>query len=154
MKITKSSSNPRYCHEFIVPEDAVDQNGHVNNVVYVQWMQDVATLHFDAIGGTRAQQKAGAAWVVRSHKITYLKPAFAGEAVTAQTWVSNFRRALSLRCYRFLRKCDDTLLAEAQTDWVLVDVKRGRPMKIPDEIRTLLSIADNNKQPQRFIQIP
>ena len=54
INMTESNSSATYRHEFTVPESAVDQNGHVNNVVYVQWMQDVAVLHSDAVGGTRA----------------------------------------------------------------------------------------------------
>ena len=72
-----------YRHVFTVPDSATDQNGHVNNVVYVQWMQDVAILHFGASGGAKAMHGAGATWVARSHRIEYLKPAFAGEGVTA-----------------------------------------------------------------------
>jgi len=125
---------------FTVPESAVDQNGHVNNVVYVQWMQDVGIFHFDAIGGTRATADAGATWVARSHKIEYLKPAFAGEEVTAVTWIANFRRARSLRRYRFPREGDGTLLAEGETDWVFVDASNGRPRKIPDEILRLIPL--------------
>ena len=85
-----------YRHHFTVPESAVDQNGHVNNVVYVQWMQDVAILHYEAAGGTQAMEEAGATWVARSHHIEYLKPVYAGEDVIALTWVENLRRVRSL----------------------------------------------------------
>jgi acyl-CoA thioester hydrolase len=77
--MTESNSNTIYRYEFTVPESAVDQNGHVNNVVYVQWMQDVAILHANATGGTRAMHAAGGTWVVHSHKVEYLSPAFADE---------------------------------------------------------------------------
>ena len=143
MNTTESHSSAIYRHVFTVPKSAVDQNGHVNNVTYVQWMQDVAILHSDATGGTRAMHRAGATWVVRSHKIEYLKPAFAGEEVTALTWVVNFRRVRSLRRYRFLRQRDNTLLARGETEWVLVDARSGRPQKIPDEIIRLLPLVEN-----------
>ena len=65
-----------YRYEITVPKSAVDINGHVNNVVYVQWMQDVAVLHSDTVGGTRAMHAVGGTWVVHSHKIEYLSPAF------------------------------------------------------------------------------
>ena len=51
------------CNVFTVPESVVDQNGHVNNVAYVQWMQDVAVQHADAVGGTRATHAVGATGV-------------------------------------------------------------------------------------------
>ena len=129
-----------YRHQFTVSDNEVDQNGHVNNVVYIQWMQDVATLHFDELGGTRAMQEAGATWVVRSHNIEYLKPVFAGEDVIALTWVVSFRRVRSLRRYRFLRQRDNVLLARGETDWIFVDVTSGRPRRIPDEVSGLLPL--------------
>jgi len=142
--MTEPNSNSIYRHVFTVPDSALDQNGHVNNVVYIQWMQDVATLHFDASGGTRAMHGTGAAWVARAHKIEYLKPTFAREDVAALTWVVNFRRVRSLRRYRFLRHRDGTLLAEGETDWVFVDAASGRPRRIPDEITRLIPLVEND----------
>jgi acyl-CoA thioester hydrolase len=121
-------------HEFTVGKDALDEIGHVNNVVYVQWMQDVATLHSDAAGCTAATKSADAVWVVRSHKIEYLRPAFAGDPVAALTWVENFRRVASLRKYTFVRTSDDTILAKGETDWVFVDARSGRPRIIPQDV--------------------
>ena len=123
-----------YRHRFTVPDSAVDQNGHVNNVVYVQWMQDVAVLHYEAAGGTQAMEDAGATWVARSHHIEYLKPVYAGEDVIALTWVESLRRVRSLRCYQFRRQSDDVLLAKGETDWVFVDIATGRPKAVTDDI--------------------
>ena len=61
--MTDANSSSIYRHAFTTTPDAVDQNGHVNNVIYVQWMQDVAILHSEATGGTQATQTAGATWV-------------------------------------------------------------------------------------------
>ena len=69
-----------YRYELTVPEDAVDVNGHVNNLEYLRWMQDAAILHSDSQGCTKATTAAGATWVVRTHRVEYLRPAFAGEA--------------------------------------------------------------------------
>ena len=123
-----------YRHRFTVPESAVDQNGHVNNVVYVQWMQDVAVLHYEAAGGSKAMEDAGATWVARSHHIEYLKPLYAGEEVVALTWVENLRRVRSLRRYQFLRQKDNVLLAKGETDWVFIDIASGRPRVILEDI--------------------
>lgn len=121
-------------HEFTVGKDALDEIGHVNNVVYVQWMQNVAKLHSDAVGCTVATRDADAVWVVRSHKVEYLRPAVAGDRVAALTWVENFRRAASLRKYTFVRMSDDTVLAKGETDWVFVDACSGRPRIIPQNV--------------------
>ncbi len=137
-------ANPIYTYQFTVPSAAVDQNGHVNNVMYVQWMQDIAVRHYDFIGGTAPMQAVGATWVVREHKIEYLLPAFAGEQIEAQTWVVNIRRVRSLRRYRFVRKPDGQLLVRGETDWVFVNVKTGQLGRIPKEVAqvfTLLSQA-------------
>ena len=128
-----------YRHHFTVPESAVDENGHVNNVVYVQWMQDVAVLHFDETGGGQLMRDAGATWVARSHYIEYLKPIYAGEDVIALTWVENLRRVRSLRRYQFLRQSDNVLLAWGETDWVFVDIINGSPIYVPEEITRLFN---------------
>jgi acyl-CoA thioester hydrolase len=125
---------------FTIPESALDQNGHVNNVSYVQWMQDIAVRHYDFMGGTKPTQELGATWVVSTHKIEYLKPAYVGDEIEAQTWVANIRRARSLRKYRFLRRSDQVLLVRGETDWVFVDAKTGRPCRIPAEIVKVLCL--------------
>jgi len=134
MKRHEPPSTGVFRHQFTVPDSAVDQNGHVNNVVYVQWMQDVAVLHYEAAGGNQAMLDAGATWVARSHHIEYLKPVFAGEDVMALTWVENLRRVRSLRCYQFRRQSDNVLLAKGETDWVFVNIATGRPQAIAEDI--------------------
>jgi len=147
LRMTESNSSSVYRHAFTTAQDAADQNGHVNNVIYVQWMQDVAILHSEATGGTQATHASGATWVARSHKIEYLKPAFANEAVVALSWVVDFRRVRSLRRYRFLRQSDNTLLARGETDWVFVDAQSGRPRTIPDEVIRLFSLVTKDEEP-------
>jgi acyl-CoA thioester hydrolase len=122
-----------YSKTFIIPESSIDENGHVNNVAYVQWMQDIAVEHYSSIGGVNAQG-ADATWVVREHRIEYLLPAFAGEEIEIRTWVENIRRVRSLRKYEFARKSDGKILVKGETDWVFVDVNSGRPLAIPDEV--------------------
>ena len=136
-----------YIHEFLIPESALDQNGHVNNVVYVQWMQGVAILHSEATGGTQATNSIGATWFVRSHNIEYLTPALAGDQVILQTWVVDFRRATSLRRYRFIRKKDKKLLAKGETEWVFVDIKSGRPRTIPAEVQITFPLIGKDDEP-------
>jgi acyl-CoA thioester hydrolase len=133
-------ATPVFTYAFTIPSDAVDENGHVNNVVYVQWMQDAAVRHYTFIGGVPPTQALGATWVVREHKIEYLLPAYAGEEIEAQTWVVDIRRARSLRRYRFVRKADGRVLVRGETDWVLVEAQTGRPLRIPEEIAGLFNL--------------
>ncbi len=132
-------------HEFDVSGDAIDQNGHVNNVVYIQWMQDVAIKHSEHTGGTSASHSIGCTWVVRSHKIDYLSPAFANDRIEATTWVVDFRRARSLRRYKFTRKSDSKVLASGETEWVFVDIETGRPRAIPANVKACYPLLPDYK---------
>ena len=122
-------------HEFTVPKTVIDGNGHVNNVVFVQWMQDVATQHFESLAGADAMKSAGAMWVARSHTIEYFAPAFVGDRIQVTTWVASFSRVRSLRHYEFVRASDGKLLVKSQTDWVFVRASDGRPCSIPEAIK-------------------
>lgn len=143
-------TNHAFRHDFVVQEEALDENNHVNNVVYLQWMQNIATMHSDALGGTQAMHEAGAAWVVRSHRIDYLSPAFANEEVTGITWITSFKRVRSTRRYRFLRASDHKLLAQGETDWVLIDARTGRPRKIPESITSKFPLFPGPEEPWEF----
>jgi acyl-CoA thioester hydrolase len=133
-------SNPIFTIEFTIPETAIDQLGHVNNVIYVQWMQDIAVRHYEYVSGTAPMQAAGAIWLVREHHIEYLQPAFAGEVIEVQTWVANIRRVRSLRKYRFVHKSDGQILVKGETDWVFVNLKSMRPIRIPDEVINVFTL--------------
>ena len=137
----KVLQEPIYSFEFTILENAVDENGHVNNVNYVQWMQDAAVRHYEAMGGRQITIDLGASWVVRSHTIEYLRPAFAGERVKVLTWVANMRRVRSLRRYQFIRAKDQKLLVRGETDWVFVDANTGAPRAIPEEVISLFTLV-------------
>jgi acyl-CoA thioester hydrolase len=128
-----------YSRSFRIPADVIDENGHANNVAYVQWMQDIAVEHYASIGGIEAQGR-DATWFVQEHRIEYFLPAFAGEGIEIRTWVENIRRVRSLRKYEFVRKSDGKVLVKGETDWVFVDSKTGRPLPIPDEVAKVFSI--------------
>jgi acyl-CoA thioester hydrolase len=126
-----------YEYDFAVPPDAIDANGHMNNVEYVRWMQEAAVRHFSSLGGNALMDAAGATWVVRSHHVEYLRPAMANEDLRVRTWVEDFRRVMSKRKYEFVRAADGTLLARGETEWVFVVATTGRPKSIPDDIQKL-----------------
>jgi acyl-CoA thioester hydrolase len=129
-----------YTHHLTVPQSAIDANGHVNNVMYVQWMQEAAIAHSDAVGGTEATRKLGekgATWVVRRHEIEYRRPAMLGDQIEVRTWIIDCRRVSSRRGYEFHRPSDGVLLERGQTDWVLLDLATLHPLQIPDEIQHL-----------------
>lgn len=147
MATMDSAAKGIYRHEFTVQPSSVDGNGHVNNVEYVKWMQDVAMMHSDSVGCTRATEAAGATWVVRSHRIEYLRPAFAGDRLAVLTWVCNFRKVRSARRYKFLRTTDGAILAEGETDWVFVDATAGRPRSIPESVSSVFELLPDEPAP-------
>ena len=130
-----------YSKLITIPRSAIDENGHVNNVAYVQWMQEIAIEHYASIGGIEAQGRE-ATWFVREHKIEYLLPAFDGEEIEIKTWVENTRRVRSLRKYEFVRKSDGNVLVKGETDWVFVDAKTGRPLPIPERVAGVFSLNE------------
>ena len=119
-----------------VPAEAIDENGHVNNVAYLQWMNEIAQLHFEALGGPDVIALLGAFWVARSHRIEYLRPVLKGDRLTLKTWISSLRGARSHRGYQF--EVGDLQVADGETEWVLVDIETGRPRKIPLEMCALI----------------
>ena len=120
-------------HRLTVPGEVIDGNGHVNNVAYLQWMQEVAILHFTALGGTEMMTEHRASWVARSHRIEYLRPAFSGEELLVRTWIASMDRVKSLRRYEFVR--GRSAIAKGETVWVFIDAETGGPKKIPEEMK-------------------
>ena len=131
-----------YSKTITIPGSAIDENGHVNNVTYVQWMQDIAVEHYSSIGGIEAQGP-DATWVVREHRIEYLLPALAGEEIEIRTWVENILRVRSLRKYQFIRKADGKTLVKGETDWVFMDVKTASPRAVPEAVAKIFSTTDS-----------
>src|ERR1700719_3814041 len=131
---------------FPIPGEAIDELGHVSNLKYIAWMQEIAIQHSVARGWPAERYlQSGAVWVVRSHFITYLRPAFEAETITLQTWVAEIKQRSSLRKYLVLRTNDQNVLVEAETNWVYVDQKRGRPTRIPEDLRTAFDIHPDPK---------
>ena len=121
---------------FLIPGDAIDELGHVSNLKYITWMQEIAIQHSAAQGWpVERYLQNGAVWVVRSHFVTYVRPAFAGETITIQTWVAEIKPRSSLRGYLFFRTNDQSVLVEAETNWVYIDRQSGRPLRIPNDLR-------------------
>ena len=85
---------PGFSWKFTVPAEVIDAYGHVNNVAYVQWMQDVAIRHTQSVGGDVVADEAGIIWVVKSHEVEYLRQTFEGEALRVETFIEDTEREL------------------------------------------------------------
>jgi acyl-CoA thioester hydrolase len=146
-------SGPRvHSKRFPVPADAIDQQGHVSNLAYVAWMQDLAIEHSAAAGWPMERYLAlGAGWVVRSHFIEYLRPAFAADVIEAHTWVPEFTRRSTPRRFLFLRQADRQPLARAETRWVFVDLTTGRRRPLPDELLAAFEPLPDDAEVRRLL---
>jgi acyl-CoA thioester hydrolase len=135
------SLTPIYSKTIVITESVIDENGHVNNVAYVQWMQDIAVEHYSFLGGLEVQKPFGT-WFIREHKVEYLLPAFMGDRIEIRTWVENVRRVQSLRKYEFVRESDDKIVVKGETEWVFVDTNTGSLRTIPEEVKRLFQTSN------------
>ncbi len=131
-----------YRHLIEVRAEDIDLQGHVNNLVYLKWMQDAAVAHsLDKGWGQGEYDRLQCGWVVRSHHIEYRWPAFENDQLTVVTWVDSFRRASCVRKYEICRLGDQKILAVAETNWAFVDFRRRLPAKVPREIVEAFQVA-------------
>ena len=138
-----SGSTPPGVHEHrraVVPAD-IDELGHVNNLRYLEWMMAAAIEHSDVAGWDAARYAAlGNAWVVRSHAIEYLRPAFAGDAVIVRTWVSEMAKVSSRRKYAIARD-GGPVLARAETLWVFINRRTHTLDRVPADLRAAFPLV-------------
>ena len=121
----------------ILPED-IDVLGHVNNVVYVRWIQEASKAHWYA-AATDAQKEA-IAWVVARHEIDYLDSARLGDAVMARTWVGAAHKHLFERHVEIVRVQDEKVIARARSVWCPVDLRTRRLTRVPPDVYERFSV--------------
>ena len=140
-----SSNSTRLPYEMeitIKPAD-IDLLGHVNNVVYLRWVQDVAIAHWSA-AATESQKKK-LLWVVIRHEIDYKRPAFADDTVIARTWVGSASRRAFARHTELIRKSDRKLLARARTLWCPIDSNTRKPVDVDPDVYERFSTQNQTK---------
>ncbi len=120
----------------VTPADIDDQD-HVNNTVYLRWVQEVASAHWEAVAPLDAQAAIG--WVVLRHEIDYKAPARFGDEILLRTWVGQATRATFERFTEIRRHRDKCLLSNARTLWVPISAKTGRLTRVPAEVRAQFS---------------
>ncbi len=120
---------------FRVRSYELDENGHVNNAVYVQWAEHLTAEHAQAEGfGQEWTVARGGAWVVRRHEVTYHLPAVRGDEIQATVRVLALAGVRGVRQTAIRRAADGTLLAEVRSEWVWVRLSDGRPARVPAEL--------------------
>jgi acyl-CoA thioester hydrolase len=118
--------------EITVQSSAIDNLKHVNNVVYLQWVQDVAEQHWNVSTNSALREKL--AWVVVNHFIEYKAPAVENDVLIVKTWVEKYSGVTSERHTEIVRKADGKLLVQAKTLWCMLDKTTGKPMRITEEL--------------------
>jgi acyl-CoA thioester hydrolase len=109
-----------------------DELGHVNNAVWVAWIQDMATSHWQAVAGAEHQQAY--VWVVTRHEIDYLRAVLPGETVTGRTWVDGVPKGARFDRIVEFTGADGKPRVRARTTWAILDRTTGRPLRVPAEV--------------------
>jgi acyl-CoA thioester hydrolase len=120
----------------VQPSD-IDGQNHVNNTVYLRWVQEVATAHWEARAPAAARDTIG--WVVLRHEIDYKTPAGLGDEIVLRTWVGQATRITFERFTEMRRARDHALLSQGRTIWVPIKTGTGKPTRVPSEVRAAFS---------------
>ncbi|MBO1436346.1 thioesterase family protein [Meiothermus sp. CFH 77666] len=132
-------SRRRFGHRRVVVEGDIDSLGHVNNTVYLRYIEDCVTAHAESVGmGLPRLRQLGVIPVVHRHTITYHRSALLGDELEVSTEIVAFRSFRATRHNRIERA--GVLLVECQTEWVWVDPLRGRPKAVPKEIQAAFGL--------------
>ncbi|MDG1397217.1 MAG: thioesterase family protein [Polaribacter sp.] len=126
--------SPVFTLKIKVSVDDIDTLDHVNNLVYVKWMDDIATTHWNFL--TKENPLPQYVWVVMRHEIDYLKQAGLGDEITVKTWVGETRGITSIRFMEFYK--DSILLVKAKTTWAMLDAKTYKPARIRENVLKVL----------------
>jgi len=110
----------------------IDEPGHVNNAVWVRWIQDVATAHWNAVA--HPEHREAYLWVVTRHEIDYLRNVGAGETVTGRTWVGEAPKGARFDRHVEFVTADRKAAVRARTTWAIIDRASGRPIRVPAEV--------------------
>ena len=137
----------------VKPED-IDSLGHVNNVVYMHWMQDVATAHIEALGlGLKQYQELKHAMVAVEHHVQYRKAAFLDDQLVLRTWLNDLNSLYSFRQYAIYRHKDQSLLFTASTKWACIELATGRPKRMSPTFLQAYQPLSDNQNPYDFDRI-
>tara|TARA_B110000027_G_C16095023_1_gene290366 strand:- start:79 stop:474 length:396 start_codon:yes stop_codon:yes gene_type:complete len=121
--------------QIIVPPSAIDEMNHVNNVVYLKWIQDVAKKHWESKIDTTIKESF--VWVALNHYLEYSSPAFENDDLILRTWIDNHHGAKSERHTTIINSNSQKILVTAITTWCFISKKTLRPIRITDEVNKL-----------------
>ncbi len=131
---------PAFEIPIVVRTDDIDDMDHVNNVVYLRWVQDVALAHW--IARATPELRAEYGWVATRHELDYKRAAVLGDAITARTWIGAVDSRRFERFTEIVRDADGVVLARGRTLWCLIGRQTGRITRIPEELRACFSTEE------------
>lgn len=136
-----------------VEDHHIDVLGHVNNVVYMQWMQDVATAHVDSLGlGLKEYIELKHAMVAVEHHVQYRKAAFLHDEIVLRTWLDDINALYLSRQYVFYRPKDQSIVFVGQTKWACVEIATGKPKRLSPTFTQAYQPIKTDVQPLNFDQ--
>lgn len=124
-----------YTQDKTVTKEDLDQLNHVNNVRYVQWVQDIAEAHWQQKASTRI--RSDYFWVLLNHHIDYKSPAFLNDIITIKTYVDKSEGVTSTRIVEMYHKVGKKLIVRSETNWCLITVETNKPTRITETISNL-----------------
>ena len=130
-------SSKIYVHPITIIESDIDGQGHVNNIIYLKWVQEAAIAHWTSVADINMQESNF--WVVSRHEIDYLKSAYLNSKLVAKTWVTEPQGAKSERHVTIMDTETETVYANIKTTFYLLDAKSKRPKRIDAEIVNVFS---------------
>ena len=124
--------NSRFSTTIKVIPEHLDDVQHVNNVIYVQWMQDIASMHWNAFASE--ELKAAVLWMIRRHEIDYYNQAFLNDDLQMTTWTGDYTNVTWKRHYEIIRPSDNKKIITAASIWIPLDRNTQRPRKIDEAL--------------------
>ncbi len=119
-----------------VKAEHLDELEHVNNVVFLQWVQDISKEHW--LSKTNDKVNSKMYWVVRSHHLEYKKQVFLGDELSVRTFVTSYKGPFSERVVEIYR--EDKLVVKAASSWCLISRDNNKPMTVPPEVKNLFQL--------------
>jgi acyl-CoA thioester hydrolase len=132
--MTKGNHEGMFTTDITATAEDIDEHGHVNNAVWVRWIQDLAGAHWYACAP--AEHRDAFIWVVTRHEIDYLRSVKEGETVTGRTWVPHAPRGARFDRHMEFTGADGKVRVKAVTTWAVLDRATGRPLRVPPEVAT------------------
>ena len=125
-------TRPTFTMDFVAAPEHIDELGHVNNAVWVQWIQEIAVAHWRSIADPAHDDAYF--WVVVRHEIDYLRAAFEGDRVSGRTWVGEAPKGARFDRFVEMTGNDGRPCVRARTHWAIIDKASGRPIRVPPEV--------------------